>query len=117
MGTGHYHGAVAPSCAVCALRFATTNVLHVARWFRFLALAAGIKGTELPSCRCTQPPDAHAAMTPCHMYRCLAFRNWEHVLAAAGVAAFAIELLLDGLPKHSAELDPSYFRTFAEVIR
>ncbi len=56
-------------------------------------------------------------MTPCHMYRCLAFRNWEHVLAAAGVAAFAIELLLDGLPKHSAELDPSYFRTFAEVIR
>ena len=59
----------------------------------------------------------HTAMTPCHMYRCLAFRNWEHVLAAAGVAAFAIELLLDGLPKHSAELDPSYFRTFAEVIR
>ena len=47
-------------------------------------------------------PDAHAAMTPCHMYRYLAFRNWEHVLAAAGVAAFAIELLLDGLPKHSA---------------
>jgi hypothetical protein len=45
-----------------------------------------------------------------------AFGNLKDVLATRGFASLAIELILDGLPKHSAELNARGLRALAEVI-